>query len=70
VLFTYQIIQYKLWKLSNYTTRGTFRSQEMSMCTRGAAKRVICYSTWYQNKGDTNLGVAMMKRNWLSFLFV
>jgi len=70
VLFTCQKIQYKVWKLSNYTARVTVRSQEMSKCTRGAGKRVNCYSTWYQNKGNTNLRVSILKGKWFSFQFV
>jgi len=70
VLFTCLIIQYKVWKLSNYTARVTYRSQEMSKCTRGAGKRVNCYSTRNQSKVNTNLRVAMMKMNWFSFQFV
>ena len=67
VLVTYLIIQNKLWKLSNYTARFTFRRQEMLMCSRGAGKHANSYSTWYQNKDETNLCVAMMKRNWFFF---
>ena len=70
VLVTCLIIEYKLWKLSNNTARGTVRRQEMLMCSRGAGKHDNSYSTWYQNKGETNLCVAMMKRNWFSFQFV
>ena len=33
------IIQYKTWKLSNYTARGRVQSQEMSMCARGTSSR-------------------------------
>jgi len=40
-LVTYQIIQYKVWKLSDYTTRCTVRRQEMSKCTRGARNVLI-----------------------------
>ena len=66
-LVTCQIIQYKLRKLSNYKARFKVRSHEMSMCTRGAGKRVNSYSTWYKNKGNTNHCVAMLKKNWFSF---
>ena len=67
MLVTCQIMQYKVWKFSDYTARGTAHGQVMSMCTRSAGKRVNSYSTWYQNKGNTNLCVAMMKRNWSFF---
>jgi len=53
-------MQYKVWKLSNYTARGRIKRQEVSMCTRGAGKLVNSYSAWYQKKAKTNLGVAMM----------
>ena len=69
VLVTCQIIQYKAWKLSNYTARGTVQGQEMSMCTRGAGKRVNSYSMWYQFEVNMNLCVAMMQRNWFSLRF-
>jgi hypothetical protein len=70
VLVTCLIMQYKVWKLSNYTARGTVKGQEVSMCIRGAGKRVSSYSTWYQNKDNANLCIAVMKRNWFSFQFV
>jgi len=70
VLVTWQIMQYKVWKLSNYTLSGTVKGQDMSMCTHGAGKRVNLFSTWYQNKSKTILCVAMMKRNCFSFQFV
>ena len=69
MLVTCQIMQYKVWKLSDYTARGTVKGQEMWMCTRGAGKRVISYSTWYQFKAKTNLCVVVMKRNLLSLPF-
>jgi len=65
-----QIIKYKLWKISNYTARDTVQGQEMSMCTGGAGKRDNSYSTWYMNKGNTNVCLAIMKGNWFSFQFV
>jgi len=34
-------MQYKVWKLSDYAASGTFKGQEMSMCTRGAGKVLI-----------------------------
>jgi hypothetical protein len=69
VLVTFQIKHYKVWKLSDYTARGTVKGQVMSMCTRDAGKRVNSYNTWYQFKAKTNLCVAVMKRNWLSIPF-
>ena len=61
---------HELRKLSKYKARCTFRSQEISKGTRAAGKSVNSYSTWYQNKGNTNLCVAMMQRKWFSFQFV
>ena len=50
LLVTCQIMQYKVWKLSDYTARGKVKGQEMLLCTRGAGKRVNSYSTCYQFK--------------------
>ena len=70
MLVTCEIMQYKMWKLSNYTVSGTVKGQDMSMCIRGAGKRVNSFSTWYHKKVKTNLCVAMLKRNFFSFQFV
>jgi len=69
VLVTCQIMQYKVWKLSDYTARGKVKGQEMLLCTRGAGKRVNSYSTWYQFKDKKNLCVAVIQRNVFSLPF-
>ena len=70
MLVTCQIMQYKVWKISNYTQSGRVKGEDMSMCTRGVGKRVNLFSTWYEKKGKTILCVAMMKRKCFSFQFV
>ena len=65
MLVTCQIMQYKVSKLSDYTAVGTVRTRSVDV----GGKHENSYNTWYKNRINWNLGVAMMQRNWFSLSF-